>query len=118
MKRIFLILILAATTGVANASGWPWQDSKQDDLDFCTGLVVGGLASDRMEGVSRTDLWLAWGYLIRSAGALNHDSSTADFTAGRDQFSDTVDATAQLANLDDADGSCGFGRSGHQITGW
>lgn len=118
MKKIFLVLFFATTASGAYASGWPWQDSAEENLNYCTGLIFGGLSSDRVEGVSRTDLWLAWGYMIRDQGALNHDGSTSDFDTGRDQFSDTLDATAQLANLDNADGSCGLGRSGHQIAGW
>jgi hypothetical protein len=117
MKRIFLVLFLATTASSANASGWPWQDAPEQPLDYCAGLVVGGLHSDRMEGVSRTELWLAWGYLIRS-GALKQGTTTDGFKTGRDQFSSTLDAATQQTNLDDADGSCGLGRSGHQIAGW
>jgi hypothetical protein len=117
MKRIFLVLFLATTASSANASGWPWQDAPEQPLDYCAGLVVGGLDSDRTEGVSRTELWLAWGYLIRS-GALKQGTTTDGFKTGRERFSSTLDAATQQTNLDNADGSCGLGRSGHQIAGW
>ena len=117
MSRLFLVLLLATGASTVNATSWPWQDAPEQPLDYCTGLVVGGLDSDQTAGVYRTDLWLAWGYLIRS-GALEYGTVSDDFKTGRDQFSNSFDAAAQQANLDNAKATCGLGRSGLEVTGW
>jgi hypothetical protein len=119
MSRYLLALslfIASITLSVgATAANWPWEESPVD-LEYCTGLVVGGLDSRDLGGASRTDLWLAWSYLVRS-GAVHIDHAT-DFATGREQFSNSLDNATVQANLDEADGSCGLGRSGRQVTGW
>lgn len=117
MIRILFALILTAGASSVHASGWPWQKQTDESLAYCQGFVVGGLASSHMEGVSRTDLWLAWNYIIRS-GQVDPAAASDEFNAGRDKMSPAIDAAAQQASLEEAYGSCGLGRSGHQVTGW
>ena len=116
MTRYLLALALSVAASGATAANWPWENSPGEKLEYCTGLVVGGLDSNRVAGDSRTSLWLAWSYLVRS-GAV-HIQHAGEFTSGRELFSDDVATDTLQANLDNADGSCGLGRSGRQITGW
>lgn len=119
MKKLMLVLFLAASASGANAGGWPWGTySMEEPVDYCKGLVLGGLSSNQVAGVSRTDLWLAWSYLVRSGPLSHNEATSAEFQTGRDLFSSTVDAATQQQHMDDADGTCGLGRSGHQIAGW
>lgn len=111
-----MTIALTATASSASAANWPWEETPGDDLEYCTGLVVGGLSSTAVAEADRTQLWLAWRYLVRS-GAVHVDNGDA-FQEGRAKFATSLDAAAIQANLDDADGSCGLGRSGRQITGW
>lgn len=118
MKRILLALTLTCTAATAGAATWPWQDPVSDKpLEYCMGLVIGGLASTQASGTSRTDLWLAWNYVIRS-GALDQTVAQSEFQQGRAQFEQVADAAAAAAVLQNSDGNCGLGRSGLQITGW
>ena len=119
MTRYLASLTLALACGItgnAMAASWPWEGSAQDDLAFCKGLVIGGLDSRVISDTDRTELWLAWSYLVRS-GAVQVDVGDA-FTAGADQFAATLDDTTVQANLDKADQTCGIRRSDRQITGW
>ncbi len=118
MTKILLALALTLTAASASATNWPWQSpAPQEPPQYCKGFVVGGLASNVVSGVSRTDLWLAWSYVIRSG---NKDQTVAatEYQAGREQFQNVADATAATSILQQADGDCGLGRSGHEITGW
>jgi len=81
------------------------------------GLVVGGLASNRVGGMSRSELWQAWSYLIRG-GALNHVTASDEYNSGLALFRDAADGESAESVLQDAMGNCGLGRSGLQITGW
>ena len=117
MIRILFALMLTAGTASAQASGWPWQNQADEPLAYCQGFVVGGLSSRHMEGVARTDLWLARNYIIRS-GPVDPGAAAEEFNAGRGKFDPAIDSATQLAALDDANGTCGLGRSGHQVTGW
>jgi hypothetical protein len=117
MNKLLAALLLSLACAGANAAS-PQQDSALgESWDFCMGLVVGGLASNKVGGMSRSALWQAWSYLIRS-GALDQISPTADYKAGLSRFQSAADTTAAEAVLQDATGECGIGRSGHQITGW
>ena len=117
LSRAFaLTFALTAAASSASAANWPWDETPGDDLEYCTGLVVGGLASNNVAEADRTELWLAWRYLVRS-GAVHVERGEA-FQEGRAKFATTLDAATIQANFDDADGSCGMGRSGWQITGW
>ncbi|MGB1139781.1 MAG: hypothetical protein ACPG1A_02710 [Halioglobus sp.] len=119
MTRHLISLTLAltcSTAGTALAANWPWEEAPEDDLEYCKGLVVGGLDSRAVGEADRTELWLAWSYLIR-AGAVHVEQGDA-FQSGVDQFATTLDVATIQSNLDQADGSCGIGRSGRQITGW
>lgn len=111
---------LSLFTVTANALDLPWdtQPPLGKTPQYCTGFVVGGLASKQVSGMSRTDLWLAWNYVIRG-GALEHKGELPqDFQSGQAQFQSVADSTAANGIVHQADGSCGLGRSGHQITGW
>jgi len=81
------------------------------------GFLVGGLASNQVGGMSRTDLWLAWSYLIRS-GALDHSSAVNEYKSGQEQFQNAPDAVAAESILQAAQDDCGLDRTGHQVTGW
>lgn len=118
MTRTLLALILTLTTASAGASTWPWEEPvSEEPPEYCKGLVIGGLASKQVSGTSRTDLWLAWNYVIRS-GALDQTVAASEYQQGRAQFEQVADAAAAEAVLQKSDGDCGLGRSGHQITGW
>ena len=117
MTRFALVFVLAVTATSAAAANWPWQEAPEERLDYCKGFVVGGLASTQVAGNQRTDLWLAWNYIIRSAG-VDHVMGSSDYQEGREQFTGSADATALRSMIEQADGTCGLGRSGVQITAW
>jgi len=117
MTRLAIVFILAVAATGASATNWPWQEVPEERLDYCKGFLVGGLASTQVAGNHRTDLWLAWNYIIRSTG-VDHVAGTSEYQAGREQFAGSLDASAVQSMMDQADGSCGLGRSGHQVTGW
>ncbi|MCB1704479.1 MAG: hypothetical protein KDI17_06435 [Halioglobus sp.] len=118
MSRIVLAFILTFTAAGAGAVNWPWQDpAPEEPLPYCKGFVVGGLASKAASGNTRTDLWLAWNYVIHAA-PLEESVSSEEFQAGRQQFQQVADATAAAELVQNTDGNCGLGRSGHEITGW
>ncbi|MEZ5503423.1 MAG: hypothetical protein R3E50_12525 [Halioglobus sp.] len=118
MTRLLLACILSLSAAGAFAVDWPWQDAPlAKPPEYCKGLVVGGLLSKQVSGMSRTDLWLAWSYVIRS-GALGHKDAVDDYRAGLQQFESAPDAAAAQSILQQADGECGLGRTGLQITGW
>lgn len=118
MKKTLLALIFFLTSASASATNWPWQDpSAEAPSDYCVGLLVGGLASNQMAGMSRADLWLAWSYVIRS-GALDQSAGIKEYKSGQEQFQNASDASAAESILQEAQGDCGLGRTGHQITGW
>lgn len=117
MNKLLIAFILSFTTAGASALTWPWEETAPvQPPQFCEGFVVGGLASNQVSGRSRTDLWLAWSYIVRS-GALDHNVA-AEYQAGREQFQNAADAAAAASLVQNADGECGLGRSGLQITGW
>jgi hypothetical protein len=118
MTRILLALILGLTSVSASAVDWPWDaQATGESPEYCKGLVVGGLASRQLRGMSRVDLWLAWSYVIR-AGALNYKVATEEYLAGLAQLQNAPDAASAESTLQLAQGDCGLGRSGRQITGW
>ena len=117
MIKMLLVITLATAAAGASAADWPWQDEPEERPDYCKGFVVGGLASSQVAGPSRTDLWLAWNYLIRST-SLNKSATTAEYQARRELFTSDMENAVALAQVSDADGSCGLGRKGHQVTGW
>jgi hypothetical protein len=117
MIRMLLVFTLAAVATGASAADWPWQDTPEERPDYCKGFVVGGLASSQVAGPLRTDLWLAWNYLIRST-ALSNSTATQEYQSGRELFTPQMDVALAQANVAEADGSCGLGRKGHQVTGW
>jgi hypothetical protein len=118
MNRVTLSLILVLTAANAAAMDLPWQDTAPiQQPQYCKGFVVSGLDSKLVGGKSRTELWLAWNYLIRE-GALEQGAAAGDYPAGRVAFQNAADSAAADTILRDADGDCGIGRTGHQVTGW
>ena len=118
MRKLLPALLLCAACSNANASDWGWGTySDTSSTDFCVGFVVGGLSSYDVSGMSRTELWQAWSYLIRS-GAMSEIDIDNDFKVGKAKFDNAPDASAAAIVLEDQQGDCGLGRSGHQITGW
>lgn len=118
MTRVLLAVTLTLAAASAGATTWPWQEPvSKEPPEYCKGLVIGGLASRQVSGTSRTDLWLAWNYVIRSS-ALDQTVAGSEFQQGRAQFDQVADAAAAAAVLQKSDGNCGLGRSDHQITGW
>ncbi len=117
MIRILLAASLLVGSVHAAAFNWPWSDTPPEELAYCKGFVIGGLSSDKPADVYRTELWLAWNYLVR-AGAVDHSDDVAGFKNGRGRIDESMDAAAVRTVLDDADGECGLGRSGRQVTGW
>ena len=117
MIRNFAVAALMLVSSGVSALNWPWSDTPEERLAYCKGFVTGGLASNQAAEVQRTQLWLAWSYLIRS-GAVDHSADIAGYDAGRARFPEELDAASVSAMLDDAIGECGLGRKGRQVTGW
>ena len=118
MTKILLALTLILTAASAGAANWPWQDpAPEDPPEYCKGFVVGGLASREVSGMSRTDLWLAWNYVVRS-GIVDTTIASAEFQTGLGQFQTVADTAAANTLVNNAYGDCGLGRSGHEVTGW
>lgn len=132
--------VTATFTTTAGAVDWPWQTATPaEPLEYCRGFVAGGLDSKLISGMSRTELWLAWSYVIKTDftaakgadvatgnvaidGSTSNVASTAlasnEYQSGVAQFSKLANATSAETILHDKTGDCGIGRSGHQITGW
>ncbi len=118
MKKIFITTFLSLACANAGAVNWPGQATNPgQSWDYCMGLVLGGLDSNKVGGMSRSELWQAWSFLIRS-GALEQISPTDDYKAGLARFGEATDADSAETILEDVMGECGIGRTGHQITGW
>jgi hypothetical protein len=118
MTKFVLSTLLALSLNSAATAGLPWLDrATGQSPEYCMGLVVGGLASNKVGGMSRSELWQAWSYLIRG-GALDHVTASDEYKSGLAQFQGAPDPDAAESSLQQAMGSCGLGRTGHQITGW
>jgi hypothetical protein len=117
MTRFLLVIALTVTAASANAASWSWQDSPVERPDYCKGFVASGLSSTQAAGSSRTSLWLAWNYLLRATPD-SEGYGSDEFNAGHAQFTTMLDSSDAVSILADADGTCGLGRSGHQVTGW
>ena len=111
-------MLLLALCSNASAANWPWQNAPAArPSDYCIGFLVGGLASDKVTGMSRTALWLGWSDAIR-AGALEQTSGVTGYLAGQAAFDNLADANAAAAVVQQTAGNCELGKTGHQITGW
>jgi hypothetical protein len=117
MTRLLLVIALTVTAASANAASWPWLDSPVERPDYCKGFVASGLSSTQAAGSSRTALWLAWNYLLRST-SIGESYDSDEYQVGHAQFTTMLDSSDAASILADADGTCGLGRSGHQVTGW
>ena len=69
------------------------------------------------EGVDRTQLWLAWNYLVRD-GAVGEAGRSQDYPAGANRFASVADAGAAHDLVTSEYGDCGLGRTGYAVTGW
>lgn len=117
MTRFALPLILSLATASAAALELPWDTSPPPEHpQYCKGFVTGGLDSKLVSGMSRTDLWLAWNYLIRDTASA--PAVPDEYPRGRQAFQSAADNAAANGIVQDAYGSCGLGRSGHEVTGW
>ena len=117
MTRFAPLLVFALAAAQAHALDLPWEDpAPVEQPQYCKGFVVGGLDSKLVSGMSRTDLWLAWNYLIREDAPAQ--GAAGDYTAGRQAFQNAADPASADAIVADASGSCGLGRTGFQVTGW
>lgn len=117
MTRVLFFVLLTSLSTTAAAFQWPWSETSVERVDYCKGFIIGGLSSNQVAGVSRTDLWLAWNYLIRM-GMPAKDIVVAEYTQGRDNFPAGMQLADVTALLDDTAEDCGRGRSGRQVTGW
>jgi hypothetical protein len=117
MTRLLLILTLAICSAQANAYNWPWQDIPEQRLDYCSGFILSGLSSTAVQGSSRTHLWLAWNHIL-SLKTIGQTESQDEFDAGHGQFTDQLSVADAETIMEQADSSCGLGRSGLQVTGW
>ena len=118
MKTKLVTLMLTCAVNSAGATDIASLNSATAETPaYCKGLVIGGLASREVTGAERTKLWLAWNYVIRS-GALHDDATKGEYQAGWDQFQDIQDIAGAESVMKKADGECGLGRTGRQITGW
>lgn len=121
MIRILLAIVLGLASVSASAVEWPWDEApvSAHSPEYCKGFVAGGLASKELRGLPRIDLWQAWSYAIRS-GALHFKGASQEYVAGLDQWKTVANTASAESTLQVAlaDGDCGLGRSGHQITGW
>ena len=119
MMKWLPAVVLSLSAATAGAFELPWdQPASGKSLQYCTGFVVGGLTSKQVASTSRTDLWLAWNYIIRNGAIAELGSAPAEFQEGNAQFQTVADSTVGNDIVQQADGNCGLGRSGHQITGW
>ncbi|MCB1845338.1 MAG: hypothetical protein KDI09_20385 [Halioglobus sp.] len=111
-------LALPLLLGSAGAgAAWPWQAQTGFDAAWCKGFVAAGLASEQVADDDRTALWLAWNYTIRH-GAAGQLEDIAAYREGAARFAADMTAEQVQTVLDQADGDCGLGRSGYQVTGW
>jgi len=117
MIRFLFIFMLSLSAAHASAYNWPWQDIPEQRLDYCSGFILSGLSSTAVEGTSRTDLWLAWNYIL-SLKTIGQTDSQDEYDAGHGQFTDQLSVADAQAIVEQADGSCGLGRHGLQVTGW
>lgn len=86
-------------------------------MEYCKGLVTGGLSSQLTAGEQRSDLWLAWNYLIRTGG-VGHSAAPEQFAQGHAVLTEAADADTATARLDEFARECGLNRSGMQVTGF
>lgn len=118
MTRLLFALTLGLTATSAVAATWPWENPAPEKPSlYCKGLVVGGLASNQLSGTSRTDLWLAWNYVLET-DIPGEVVASNEYQEGWAQLHNAPDPAAATAALQKANGDCGLGRSGHEITGW
>lgn len=120
MNRLLPTLVLVFSASFAHAVDWPWEDdpAMSHSPTYCKGFVVGGLHSMQVQGASRTELWLAWNYLVRAFGPGYVGTADADYQAGVAQFQNVPDAAVAEEMVKRSSGDCGIDRSRLEVTGW
>lgn len=110
MPRFALVLLLV--TASTNALAWqlPWQEPPPERIDYCRGFLLKGLGAFPVEGLSRTQLWLAWNEVI-NATSLERDRKLEEVAAGKEFFTSMLDSGNIQAILDEADTTCAMGTS-------
>lgn len=107
MKRAFATLAIIVALP-AQAVDWPWQQSSDVRYGYCKGFVVTGLAEQRVQDLSRTNLWLAWNGINR-AELPEGTITVEDYQAGQAAFANLRSGDDLTALMDVAD-DCGLGR--------
>ena len=105
-----LVLIIALVCLPAQAIDWPWQEQGEVRYDFCRGFTVASLNQSELGELSRTNLWLAWNYIVRQGpDALSLEAP--DYLAGLEQLSSLVSSGDMQGIETIADGDCALGRN-------
>ena len=110
MSRFILVLLLF--TGSSSALAWqlPWQETPPERIDYCRGFLLKSLGAFPVEGLSRTQLWLAWNEVI-NATSLERARNMDEVDAGRAFFTSNLDSGNIQAILEEADTTCAMGTS-------
>ena len=106
MKRVLAMMAVVALP--AQAFDWPWQDAADVRYGYCKGFVVSGLAEQRVQDLSRTNLWLSWNEINRAdlaEGAITLE----DYQMGQAEFANLRSSGSDTALMDIANDDCGLG---------
>lgn len=110
MARFALIFLLVSASANTLAWQFPWQEPPPERIDYCRGFLLKGLGEFPVEGLSRTQLWLAWNEVI-NATSLERDRKMDEVEAGKAFFTSMLDSGDIQAILDEADTTCAMGTS-------
>jgi hypothetical protein len=110
MSPRLLVLSIALLCLPAQAIDWPWQEEGEVRYDFCRGFTVASLNQSELGELSRTNLWLAWNYIVRQ-GPASLSLDAPDYISGMDQFTALVGSGDMQAIETIADGDCALGRN-------
>jgi len=106
MKRLLALIAVVATP--AQAIEWPWQDTADTRYGYCKGFIESGLAEQRVQDLSRTNLWLSWNEINR-ADVPDGSITVEDYQAGQAEFTNLRSSGSVAVLMDIADGECGLG---------
>lgn len=106
MKRVLAMMAVVALP--AQAFDWPWQDAADVRYGYCKGFVVSGLAEQRVQDLSRTNLWLSWNEINR-ADLPEGTITLEDYQAGQAEFANLRSGGSVTALMDIANDDCGLG---------
>jgi hypothetical protein len=110
MARFALIVLLFTASSSALAWQLPWQEKPPERIDYCRGFLLKSLGAFPVEGLSRTQLWLAWNEVI-NATSLERERKMDEVDAGKAFFTSNLDSGNIQAILDEADTTCAMGTS-------